>query len=165
MSRYQYHTAGIRLRSVASAWQEEAGECVEGTQVERVVCVEVDQLPFGTQVQRAKAMVEVVMRQLYPKVNAFEIYNTVDEKEDPAAVLGYVTGFGGNRQRYEANPVVAFRTPNPNPEQYREPGAETWEQYFAMEADKAVARATPDDDRVALAFAAEHDDTAGLGGI
>lgn len=69
-----------------------------------------------------------------------------------------------SRQRYDANPVVAFRKPN-NPAEHREAGAESWDQYFAMEDDKRTAASTPDDDRVALAFAAEHDDSAGLAGI
>lgn len=156
---------GLRFRSVVSAWREDSeGQEVTGYHAERVVCYEIDHYPEDTQRKRASETAKALMQAAYPQVNAFDIYNTVDEKESPAEVLGYVTGFGGNRQRYEANPLVAFRRPH-NPAEHREAGAETWDQYFAMEADKRTVAGTPDDARVALAFAAEHDDSAGLGGI
>jgi hypothetical protein len=136
-----YQIPSIRLRTIVSAWREdEAGECVEGTKTERVVCVEIDYYPKDTQVQRAKAMAQAIMQALYPAVNSWEIYNTVDEEESPSEVLGYVTGFGGNKQRYESNPVVAFRQKH-NPTEYREPDAGTWEEYFA--AEDAKRKATP----------------------
>lgn len=124
---------GIRFRTIVAAWQEdEKGECVDGTCVERVVCVEVDFCPEETQSARARDAAKAIIQVLYPLVNSWDIYNTENEKDSPAEVLGFVTGFAGNAQRYESHPVVAFRRPH-EPAKYRELGAGTWEEYFGRE--------------------------------
>lgn len=139
MNQYQY-TKGVRFRSIVSAWREDSqGESIDGYSAERVVCVEVDYSPSETQHQRARDMAKAVMQLAYPQVNAFDIYNTVDEKESPAEVLGYVTGWAKGHECYESDPIVAFRTPN-SPEEHREAGALTWRQVFAMDEAEAVAK-------------------------
>ncbi len=136
MNHYQYRH-GLRYRSVVSAWRENSeGETQTGYGAERVVCYEIDLYPEDTRHKRARETAQALMQAAYPEANTFDIYNTVDEAEDPAAVLGYVTGFGGNRQRYDSNPIVAFRRPH-NPVEYREADAGTWDQYFA-ETQKAA---------------------------
>lgn len=135
------YSNGIRFRSIVSAWREETdadGHMRDSHRVERVVCVEVDYYPPETQYQRAKAMAQALMQALYPQVNAFDIYNTVDEKEKPSEVLGFVTGWAKGHECYEEHPIVAFRQEH-NPAAHREAGALTWAQVFAMDdAAKAV---------------------------
>ena len=132
------YNKGIRFRSVVSAWRENSeGESIDGYSVERVVCVEIDNHPIDTQRQRAREMVQAVMQLAFPQVNQFDIYNTVDEHESPAEVLGFVTGWAKGHQCYESDPIVVFRTPNV-PEEHREAGALTWKQVFAMDDEQSA---------------------------
>jgi hypothetical protein len=128
--RFSYEK-GIRFRQVVCAWAEDAeGETIDGTHVERVVCVEVDVFPAGDQCERAKAAVMALMKLTYPKATQFDAYNLCDEVEDPAAVLGFVTGFADGVECFESHPLVAFRQEH-DPAKYRRSDSQSWREHFA----------------------------------
>lgn len=135
MSR-DYPKKGIRYRSVVTAWRDNPEDPIAVTHhVERIVCVEVAEFPTDTQYKRATAAAQAIMQAVYPMVDSFDVYNTVDEKEHANEVLGYVAGFGAGVDLYDPNPIVAFWQPH-DPTKYRGPGALSFEEYLSREKAK-----------------------------
>lgn len=74
------YPTGVRFRSVVAAWHESSLDFETSNAVERIVCTEVDYYPVDTQSTRAAAMAKALIKQLYPTVNQFDIYNTVSRR-------------------------------------------------------------------------------------